>query len=49
MAKEAHAVREMIAVIENRSKHPQINTLFKILKPFGYTLAITKIEKNCSF
>lgn len=46
MANEAHVVREMIAVIENRSKHPQINTLIKILKPFGYTLSITKIEKN---
>ena len=31
MAKEAHVVREMIAVIENRKKHPQINTLIKIL------------------
>lgn len=45
MAEEAHVVREMIAVIENRSKHPQINTLIKILKPFGYTLSITKIDK----
>ncbi len=39
-------VREMIAVIENRKKHPQINTLIKILEPFGYTLSITKIDKN---
>ena len=46
MAEEAHVVREMIAVIENRKKHPQINTLIKILKPFGYTLSITKINKN---
>lgn len=46
MAEEAHVVREMIAVIENRTKHPQINTLIKILKPFGYTLSITKIDKN---
>lgn len=45
MADEAHVVREMIAVIENRTKHPQINTLIKILKPFGYTLSITKINK----
>lgn len=45
MAEEAHVVREMIAVIENRTKHPQINTLIKILKPFGYTLSITKIDK----
>lgn len=46
MAEEAHVVREMIAFIENRKKHPQINTLIKILKPFGYTLSITKIDKN---
>ena len=48
MADESGTVREMIAVIENRKKHPQINTLIKILEPFGYTLSITKIkeEKN---
>ena len=48
MADESGVVREMIAVIENRKKHPQINTLIKILEPFGYTLSITKIkeEKN---
>ena len=46
MAEEAHTVREMIAVIENGTKHPQINTLIKILKPFGYTLSITKIKKK---
>lgn len=45
MAEEAHVIREMIAVIENRTKHPGINTLIKILKPFGYTLSITKIKK----
>ena len=44
MAEEANTVREMVAVIENRVKHPQINTLIKILKPFGYTLSITKIK-----
>lgn len=46
MADEAHVVREMIAVIENQTKNPQINTLIKILKPFGYTLSITKINKG---
>ena len=47
MADEVGIVREMIAVIENRKKHPQINTLIKILEPFGYTLSITKIkDKN---
>ena len=44
MADEVGIVREMIAVIENRKKHPQINTLIKILEPFGYTLSITKIK-----
>ena len=46
MANEAGVVREMIAVIENRKKHPQINTLIKILEPFGYTLSITKIKEE---
>lgn len=46
MADTAGVVREMIAVIENRKKHPQINTLIKILEPFGYTLAITKIKEE---
>ena len=44
MAEESGTVREMIAVIENRKKHPQINTLIRILEPFGYTLSITKIK-----
>lgn len=44
MADTVGVVRVMIAVIENRKKHPQINTLIKILEPFGYTLSITKIE-----
>lgn len=46
MANESGVIREMIAVIENRKKHPQINTLIKILEPFGYTLSITKIKEN---
>ncbi len=46
MADESGIVREMIAVIENRKKHPQINTLIKILEPFGYTLSITKIKED---
>jgi len=46
MADECGVVREMIAVIENRKKHPQINTLIKILQPFGYTLSITKIKED---
>ena len=46
IADTAGVVREMIAVIENRKKHPQINTLIKILEPFGYTLSITKIKEE---
>lgn len=46
MAEESGVVREMIAVIENKKKHPQINTLIKILEPFGYTLSITKIKEE---
>lgn len=46
MADECGVVREMIAVIENRKKHPQINTLIKILEPFGYTLSIAKIKEE---
>ncbi len=46
MADASGVVREMIAVIENRKKHPQINTLIKILEPFGYTLSIVKVDKN---
>lgn len=46
MADESGVVREMIAVIENQKKHPQINTLIKILEPFGYTLSITKIKEK---
>ena len=38
MAEESGVIREMIAVIENRKKHPQINTLIKILEPFGYVV-----------
>ena len=46
MAEECGVIREMIAVIENQKKHPQINTLIKILEPFGYTLSITKIKED---
>ena len=45
MGEASNTIREIIAVIETRKKHPQINTLIKILEPFGYTLSITKIKK----
>lgn len=46
MAKECNVIREIIATIETRKKHPQINTLIKILEPFGYTIGIKKIEED---
>jgi DNA-binding XRE family transcriptional regulator len=46
MGEASNTIREIIAVIETRKKHPQINTLIKILEPFGYTLTITKIEEG---
>ena len=45
MADECGVIREMIAVIETRKKHPGINNLIKILEPFGYILSITRIKK----
>ena len=46
MGDASDTIREIIAVIETRKKHPQINTLIKILEPFGYTLSITKIREE---
>ena len=45
LGEASNTIREIIAVIETRKKHPQINTLIKILEPFGYTLSITKIRR----
>ena len=44
MADEAGVIRELIAVLETRRKTPQVTTLIKLLKPFGYTLGIKRIE-----
>lgn len=46
MGEASNTIREIIAVIETRKKHPQVNTLIKILEPFGYTLSITKIKEE---
>ncbi len=46
MGEASGVIREMIAIMETRKKHPQINTLIKILEPFGYTLSITKIKED---
>ena len=36
--------QSMIARLEGKKNSPQINTVLKILKPLGYTLAIVKME-----
>ena len=46
MGEASNTVREIIAAIETRRNHPQINSLIKILEPFGYTLTITKIKDD---
>ena len=46
MGDESNTIREIIAAIETRRNHPQINSLIKILEPFGYTLSITKIKED---
>ncbi len=46
VADDAKVIRETIARIENRITSPQVNTLLKILEPFGYTIKITKISKK---
>ena len=45
MADEAGVVRELISILETRKKSPQITTLIKLLKPFGYTIGIKKINE----
>ena len=46
MADEAGVIRELIAILETRRKTPQITTLIKLLKPFGYTKKKKKINKE---
>ena len=45
MADEAGVIRELISILETRKKTPQITTLIKLLKPFGYTIGIKKINE----
>ena len=49
MADEAGVIRELISILETRKKTPQITTLIKLLKPFGYTIGIKKINENVSY
>ena len=46
MGEASNTVREIIAAIETRRNHPQINSLIKILEPFGYTLKKKKIKEE---
>ena len=46
MGEASNTAREIIAAIETRRNHPQINSLIKILESFGYTLSITKINND---
>jgi len=46
MADEAGVIRELIAILETRKKTPQITTLIKLLRPFGYTIGIKKIDEH---
>lgn len=45
VANESDVIRETIARIEASMCSPQVDTLLKILVPFGYTLQIVPIEK----
>lgn len=45
VANESEVIRETIARIEASMCSPQVDTLLKILVPFGYTLQIVPIEK----
>jgi DNA-binding XRE family transcriptional regulator len=46
LAKMSGVKQSAIARLENMKSTPQIDTLFKILKPLGYTLSIVPIQKN---
>ena len=44
LAELAGVKQPAIARLETMKTMPQINTLFKLLKPLGYTLAIVPVE-----
>ena len=46
MSKDSGVMREVIAAIETRRRSPQVVTLIKLLKPYGYTIGIKKIEEG---
>ena len=45
MANKSNVLRDKIAKIEAGIYPPNINSLFKILGPLGYTIKIEKIKK----
>ena len=49
MADESGVIRELISILETRKKTPQITTLIKLLKPFGYTIGIKKINEGNNY
>lgn len=46
LAKLSGVKQPAIARLETMKSTPQIDTLFKVLAPLGYTLSITPISKN---
>ena len=46
MADKSNVLRDKIAKIEAGIYPPNINSLFKILGPLGYTIKIEKIEND---
>ena len=46
MADKSNVLRDKIAKIEAGIYPPNINSLFKILGPLGYTIKIEKIEED---
>lgn len=46
MADKSNVLRDKIAKIEAGIYPPNINSLFKILGPLGYTITIKKVEKS---
>lgn len=46
LAAQCGVKQPVIARMERMKTSPQIDTLFKILEPLGYTLSITPISKN---
>lgn len=46
LAEQAGIKQSALARLESMKSTPQIDTLFKILKPLGYTLAIVPEEKQ---